>query len=66
MTRGPEPLFDLVIGTETMSRLGIILDFQTKMITIDDVKSPMRHIQSLQKEQKRRKIYKIRILVNRL
>mgnify|MGYP000250226421 FL=1 len=56
--KGPEPLFDLVIGTETMSRLGIILDFQTKMITIDDAKLPMRHIQSLQKEQKRREIYK--------
>jgi len=56
--KGPEPLFDLVIGTETMSRLGIILDFQSKMITIDDAKLPMRRIQSLQKEQKRRKIYK--------
>ena len=51
--KGPEPLFDLIIGTETMSSLGIILDFQTKMIMIDDVKLPMRHIKSLQKEQKR-------------
>ena len=56
--KGPESLFGLVIGTETMSRLGIILDFQTKMITIDNAKLPMRHIQSLQKEQKRREIYK--------
>ena len=29
------PMFDLIIGTETMQRLGIVLDFETKMITID-------------------------------
>ena len=50
---GPDHLFGLVIGTETMTRLGIILDFQTKMITIDDINLPMRHIKSLQKEQTR-------------
>jgi len=56
--KGPEPLFDLVIGTETMSRLGIVLDFQTKMIMIDDAKLPMRYIRSLQTEQSRREIFK--------
>ena len=40
-----------------MTRLGIILDFKSKMITIDDVKLPMRHINNLQKPQNRHQIY---------
>ena len=32
----PTPSFDLVIGTETMSRLGIVLDFKTKMVDLDE------------------------------
>ena len=47
-----ELLFDLIIGTETMTRLGILLGFKSKMITIDDVKLPMRHINNLQKTSK--------------
>ena len=31
------PMFDLIIGTETMQRLGIVLDFKTKLITIDEL-----------------------------
>ena len=30
--------FDLIIGTETMTELGIILDFKEKVITIDEIK----------------------------
>ena len=56
-SKDTEPLFDLIIGTETMTRLGIILDFKSKMITIDDVKLPMRHINNLQKPQNRHQIY---------
>ena len=56
-SKDTEPLFDLIIGTETMTRLGIILDFKSKMITIDDVKLPMRHINNLQKSQIRHQIY---------
>ena len=36
------PMFDLIIGTETIQRLGIVLDFKTKMITIDEIILPMR------------------------
>jgi len=40
-----------------MTRLEIILDFKSKMITIDDVKLPMHHINNLQKSQNRHQIY---------
>ena len=42
------PMFDLIIGTEIMQWLGIILDFETKMVTIDEIALPMRKLQNLQ------------------
>jgi hypothetical protein len=36
-----KPAFDLIIGTKTMNELGIILDFNTKVITIDSIVLPM-------------------------
>ena len=39
-----KPAFDLIIGSQTMTELGIILDFKYKMITINEIKSPMRNI----------------------
>jgi hypothetical protein len=35
--RGSKPQYDLIIGTETMKKLGIVLDFKAKTITIDEV-----------------------------
>jgi hypothetical protein len=40
--------YDLILGTETMKELGIILDFESKTITIDVIILPMRHIIDLQ------------------
>jgi hypothetical protein len=40
--------YDLILGTETMKELGIVLDFEAKMITIDEVILPMRNINHLQ------------------
>jgi len=40
-----------------MTQLGIILDFNSTMITIDDVRLPMPHINHLQKSQNRHQIY---------
>jgi len=37
-----KPAFDLIIGAQTMTELGIILDFKDQMITIDEIKLPMR------------------------
>ena len=42
------PKFDLIIGTETMRALGVKLDFDTNMITIDQIELPMRNLSELQ------------------
>ena len=42
-----KPAFDLIIGTKTMNEVGIILDFNTKEITIDCIKLPMQSIDGL-------------------
>ncbi len=39
-----KPMFDLILGTQTMDELGIILDFKNKMITIDEIELPMQSI----------------------
>ncbi len=36
-----KPVFDLILGCQTTKKLGIVLDFQTKEITIDEVVLPM-------------------------
>ncbi len=43
-----KPQYDIILGVKTMKEYGIILDFKDKMITIDEVKLPMRNINYLQ------------------
>jgi hypothetical protein len=43
-----KPQYDIILGVKTMKEFGIILDFKDKMITIDEVKLPMRNINYLQ------------------
>jgi hypothetical protein len=43
-----EPQYDLILGVKTMKKYGIILDFNDKMITVDEVKLPMQNINYLQ------------------
>jgi hypothetical protein len=38
---------DLILGSETMKEVGIVLDFRTKAITIDEITLPMRNINHL-------------------
>ena len=45
--------FDLIIGTKTMTDLGIILVFKHKMITINEIKLPMRNIKDLPASNKK-------------
>ena len=52
------PPFDLIIGTATMEDLGIVLDFETKMIAIDGMNLPMRNIKNLQVPGTRFQIWK--------
>ncbi len=42
------PIYDLIIGKQTMHNLGVKLDFQEKTITIDEILLPMRNIFNLQ------------------
>ncbi len=42
-----KPVFDLIIGRNSMEKLGIVLDFKAKSITIDEIMLPMRNINSL-------------------
>ncbi len=42
------PMYDLIIGKQTMHDLGVKLDFQEKTITIDKILLPMRLIANLQ------------------
>jgi hypothetical protein len=40
--------YDLILGNETMKELGVVLDFKSKTITIDEITLPMRNINLLQ------------------
>ncbi len=42
------PQYDLILGNEAMKKLGIVLDFKSKTITIDEITLPMRNINLLQ------------------
>ena len=44
-----KPVYDLILGCKTMKELGIVLDFRTKEITIDEIILPMRDVNSLTK-----------------
>ncbi len=43
-----KPWYDIILGAKTMKKYGIILEFKDKMITVDEVKLPMRNINHLQ------------------
>jgi hypothetical protein len=45
------PMYDLIIGKQTMHDLGVKMDFQKKTITIDEILLPMRNIVYLQPEK---------------
>jgi hypothetical protein len=40
--------YDLILGTETMKKYDIVLDFKSKTITIDEIILPMRNISNLE------------------
>ncbi len=42
-----KPQYDIILGVKTMKEYGIILDFKGKMITVDEIKLPMRNINYL-------------------
>jgi hypothetical protein len=46
--RDQVPMYDLIIGKQTMHDIGVKLDFQEKTITIDEILLSMRNIINLQ------------------
>jgi hypothetical protein len=42
-----EPLYDLIIGKQSLHDIGTILDFKDNIITIDSILLPMRNIVNL-------------------
>ena len=46
------PMYDLIIGKQTMHDLGAKLDFQVRIIAIDEILLPMRNIANLQLKSK--------------
>jgi hypothetical protein len=46
--RAPSPLYDLIIGKQTLHDIGAVLDFKEKTVTIDSILLPMRNIVNLQ------------------
>jgi hypothetical protein len=47
-TGATAPLYDLIIGKQTLHDIGAVLDFKEKTITIDSILLPMRNIVNLQ------------------
>ena len=43
-----KPMYDLIIGKQTMHDLGVVLDFKESTIQIDEILLPMRDIANLQ------------------
>ncbi len=41
------PMYDLLIGKQTLHNLGVVLDFKEKTIQIDEILLPMRNITNL-------------------
>jgi hypothetical protein len=44
---GAPPAYDVILGKQTLHKLGVVLDFKEKTITIDEI-LPMRNINNLQ------------------
>ena len=51
-TSAPQPAYDIIIGCETLSQLGCVLNFDDNTITIDQHKLPMRSHNSLRDTKK--------------
>jgi hypothetical protein len=47
-----KPVFDLIIECNSMEKLGIVMDFKAKSITIDEIILPMKSIANLTDKSK--------------
>ena len=53
-----QPAYDLNIGIETMTKLGMVLNFNDKTITIDHQTLPMRTLESISNTKQLRSQFK--------
>ena len=51
------PVYDRIIGVETIASLGCILDFQNEEITLDSTTLPMRPLRSFMDQKKLNSIF---------
>ena len=51
------PAYDVIIGVETMRKMGIVLDFDRDVITVDGTSLPMRTVQDLKDPKQVMSIY---------
>jgi hypothetical protein len=56
---GLKPLYDLIIGKQTLHDTGAVLDFKEKTITIDDILLPMRNINNLELKSSISRVFKL-------
>jgi len=54
----PPPMYDLIIGLETLANWKAILNFEDQTVTIDHVELPMESLQSLSKKKMLNNLYK--------
>jgi hypothetical protein len=47
---GVPPLYDLILGKQTLHNLRVVLDFKEKTIIIDEILLPMRNINNMQQK----------------
>ena len=48
-----EPVFDLIIGTESLQRFGVVLNFGTSRVTIDQITTPMQPLKAFMRSTKK-------------
>ncbi len=54
-----KPVFDFILGVKTLREVGIVLDFQTKEIAIDEIILSMRDINKLSNSSKIKKPWSV-------
>ena len=59
MEKMTKPAFDHILGVKILRELGIVLDFWTKEITIDEIILPMRDINKLSNSSKIEKAWSV-------
>lgn len=55
---GHKPTYDIIIGVETLAEWGVLLDFQSRSITLDGITLPMKDANQLKDSRSLNNVYK--------